>query len=845
MTFVHLWVLLLVPVPLLWIAFSWRESASHVRLVLKGLSFAAILFAFAEPVLTLPQIKTGVVVLVDTSASITRDDLARASSLVREMERHQRANWMEVVPFARETRTLRPEEVSGGLHLVNTSGEIGNGTDFETALTNGISMLPSGYIPHMVLLSDGNENEGSTPRAMAELQRLRVPVDTIALTGRTATGLQLVSLSTPHEAYAGEQIPIDLVINSPQLVRARLTISADAKGLGTQPLELQRGINNIRVHARMKSSGATSIAGTISAAGLGELHFEQAIQLKRARLLYLSGDTPGTESNLLQAFSQAEFDITRDASLIDRDLSSVQLVVLNNLDLDSFSASRKTHLEEYVNNGGGLLLIGGERQVYKEEKRMDALDRVLPARLAPPKSSQGTCVGLIIDKSSSMEGRKIELARLSAIGVVDHLRPTDTIGVLIFDNSFQWAVPMRRAEDKSLITRLISGITPDGGTQIAPALTEAYRKVLSSKATYKHIVLLTDGISEEGDSIELAKEALDHQVTISTVGLGQDVNRSYLEKVAATSGGRSYFLNEPQGLEQILLKDVMDYSGSTAVEKPLKPIVEHSAEILDGIDMPGAPPLKGYARFIANPAAETILGIDDEKKDPLYVRWQYGLGRAGVFTSDAKSRWAEAWVTWPGFDKLWINITRDLLSHTEQSEATASFDSANGDILIHYRLGGGVPEPHDIPEIFVIGPKGFEKPVRVKQIAPRLYEGRLHIGRLTGLFRIRPLADSTAFPETGLYRQEQEFEDYGSNPALLAQISRLTGGRFNVAPDAVFDSGGRSVSEPWQLWPALLALAIALTLAELILRKWRGLMQWLPNASRSRNDTFAETSQSA
>ena len=60
-------------------------------------------------------------------------------------------------------------------------------------------------------------------------------------------------------------------------------------------------------------------------------------------------------------------------------------------------------------------------------------------------------------------------------------------------------------------------------------------------------MLLTDGISEEGDSLDLAREAQAHQVTISTVGLGQDVNRSYLERVAAFSGGKSYFLNEPQG----------------------------------------------------------------------------------------------------------------------------------------------------------------------------------------------------------------------------------------------------------------------------------------------------------
>ena len=84
-----------------------------------------------------------------------------------------------------------------------------------------------------------------------------------------------------------------------------------------------------------------------------------------------------------------------------------------------------------------------------------------------------------------------------------------------------------------MIKRLISGIVPDGGTQIAPALAEAYRRVLPAHATFKHIVLLTDGISEEGDSLDLSKEAAAQHVTISTVGLGQDVNRAYLEKVAS------------------------------------------------------------------------------------------------------------------------------------------------------------------------------------------------------------------------------------------------------------------------------------------------------------------------
>ena len=309
-------------------------------------------------------------------------------------------------------------------------------------------------------------------------------------------------------------------------------------------------------------------------------------------------------------------------------------MVINNWDMESIPLAAKAQLEDYVKKGGGLVWIAGEHNVYvdKKGKPEDALERTLPAKLAPPRSPEGTAVVLIIDKSSSMEGRKIELARLAAIGVVENLRPIDSVGVLIFDNSFQWAVPLRKAEDRATIKQLISGITPDGGTQIAPALTEAYQRILPQTAMYKHIVLLTDGISEEGDSMTLTKEALTNHVTISTVGLGQDVNRAFLEKVASNADGKSYFLNDPSGLEQILLRDVEEHTGVTAVEKTITPKVVKQAEILDGVGMDDARrQLKGYVRFQARPTSDTILMADRE--DPLLVRWQYGLGRAAVFTS--------------------------------------------------------------------------------------------------------------------------------------------------------------------------------------------------------------------
>jgi Ca-activated chloride channel family protein len=826
MTFERAWVLIFLLLPIGWAVYELKQTRRVAALILKTLALMAIIVALAEPVLTIPQTKMAVAILVDTSSSISSQDLVRASQLANELDKARGRHFTRVLPFARSVRNPSPEEQKNGWQLKNTAGDTGSATDLEAAVSEAIASLPSGMVPRIVLISDGKENSGSITRAAWQAERLRIPIDTIPLEGRPEPTLHLESVSVPTVGFTGEKFPIDLTISSPGAVQASVAISAEGKLLGSSGVALEKGSNQIRVHASLTTGGALNLSGVIRAGNLGTIQFDRAVNLRRPKVLYVSQDPEGSENHLLQTLAAAQFDVVRTNNPISASLNDFQLVVLNNLDLEALPTSRKEEIEKYVKQGGGLLVIAGERNIYADDKKVeDALDRTLPATLAPPRSPEGTAVVLIIDKSSSMEGKKIELARLASIGVVDNLRPIDTVGVLIFDNSFQWAVPIRKAEDRTLIKRLISGIVPDGGTQIAPALAEAYRKILPSRATFKHIVLLTDGISEEGDSLDLSREALQQHVTISTVGLGQDVNRAYLEKVANIAGGKSYFLNEPAGLEQLLLKDVMEHTGSTAVEKSLRPIVSKNAEILDGVGIESAPPLKGYVRFISKPSSDTILKIDE--KDPLLSRWQYGLGRAVVFTSDAKSRWAADWVTWKGFDKLWTNIFRDLLPHAETGEAKTEFDSASGDLIVNYQLGRDVEEPAKLPAIFVIGPGGFQHALPLTKLADKAYRGRLHIGSRQGLFRIRPLEESLAFPEVGYYRQEQELLDYGSNQFVLRSISDYTGGRFNPTPQQVFDSTGRREQSTLRLWPGLLAFAIVLNLAELIMRKGKGVFESL------------------
>ena len=179
-----------------------------------------------------------------------------------------------------------------------------------------------------------------------------------------------------------------------------------------------------------------------------------------------------------------------------------------------------------------------------------------------------------------------------------------------------------------------------------------------------------------------------------------------------------------------------------------------------------------------------------------------------------------------------VQRTNPEIDRSTYRFGTQHFDRASNELVVDYRLSHSVEEPSPIPDIFAFGPNGFQAPLKVSKVAAGHYRGRLAIGQNQGLFRVRPAADSRAFPEIGFYRQEDEMLEYGNNETLLKQIAAATGGHYNPSPQAVFDAAGRSIRTNMNLWPGLLGLALLLNLAELILRKWKGIAEALHLGAR-------------
>ncbi len=820
MIFLRPWVLPLLAVVAVWAAWEWRQTHRRGGLILKALVAALVVTALAQPRLSVFEERVALAMLADTSASVPGEDLRKQADLAGSLAAARGRHSLQIIGFAGEAQRLPPDQAAGRAPL----GSEGRATNLEAGIRAALSALPEGRVPRLLVASDGLATHGSVERALYQAHLLGVPVDTVALEGTPRPALRVDSVSIAGQAFTGEKFPIEMVVTSPRAAAASIEVTAEGKRIGGAQIRLAEGQSTLRVRAQIDAEGATLVSGAVSAAGLGQARFDRVVALRRPRALWITAEPAETTRHLRQTLDAARFEVTASTGALPGDLRPYQLLLADNHDLESWSVAQKRQVEDYVQEGGGFALIAGERNVYVERKpgEEDLVERMLPARLAPPRTPEGTAVVLIMDKSSSMEGKKMELARLSAIGVVDNLRPIDQVGILIFDNSFQWAVPVRKADNPAQLKRIIAGITPDGGTQIAPALGEGFRQIRRTKAIYRHIVLLTDGISEEGDSMALAKEAASAKVTISTVGLGQDVNRAYLDKVAALAKGKSYFVLELGALEQLLLRDVREHTGSSAVEKPAQVAVARPAEILEGAGMEQAPPLLGYLKFVAKPQAETILEVDE--KDPLLARWQYGLGRAAVFASDAKARWAVNWVAWPGYDRFWTNLLRDLLPRAAAGESSAEFDAANGQIVARYRFAGGAAAAPE--EVYAVGPDGFRKAAPLQRVAAASYEARVPIEGRQGMFRIRPSPDAEGFPEIGYYQEEAELAQFGSNAELLRQVAQSTGGRFNPTPQQAFEAGGRTVETTLELWPGLLALALVANLLELAARKGYGL-RWL------------------
>jgi Ca-activated chloride channel family protein len=158
-------------------------------------------------------------------------------------------------------------------------------------------------------------------------------------------------------------------------------------------------------------------------------------------------------------------------------------------------------------------------------------------------------LSLVLDKSGSMQGKKIANLREAAKLVVERLGPQDTISIIAFSDRKYVIAPSQLVADKAELMRQIDRIRDGGGTAISGGmklgLTELDKALAPDRVS--RMLLLTDGqtFGDEEACKKLGAQAGSRGIVVNALGLGDDWNEDLLDDVAEASGGKADFIDSP------------------------------------------------------------------------------------------------------------------------------------------------------------------------------------------------------------------------------------------------------------------------------------------------------------
>ena len=157
---------------------------------------------------------------------------------------------------------------------------------------------------------------------------------------------------------------------------------------------------------------------------------------------------------------------------------------------------------------------------------------------------------LILDHSGSMNGRSLETVKKAANRLVDRLNPGDRLSVVVFDHRAKVLVPSQSIENPDKIKQQINRLSADGGTAIDEGLRLGIEELAKGKKdTVSQAFLLTDGENEHGDNnrcLKFAQLAASYNLTLNTLGFGDNWNQDVLEKIADAGLGTLSYIQKPE-----------------------------------------------------------------------------------------------------------------------------------------------------------------------------------------------------------------------------------------------------------------------------------------------------------
>jgi Ca-activated chloride channel family protein len=167
---------------------------------------------------------------------------------------------------------------------------------------------------------------------------------------------------------------------------------------------------------------------------------------------------------------------------------------------------------------------------------------------------------VVLDRSGSMNGQKLDDARKALRHLLDQLTAKDRLSLVVYSDHVHTLSPLVPVDGvhRERLAAAISQVQADGGTNLGAGLAQGIKTLLGTPASNRHgkVILISDGLANQGITDphalgNMASEAYENRFQVSTVGVGLGFNELLMTTLADHGGGQYYFLEEPQIMAQV------------------------------------------------------------------------------------------------------------------------------------------------------------------------------------------------------------------------------------------------------------------------------------------------------
>ncbi len=189
---------------------------------------------------------------------------------------------------------------------------------------------------------------------------------------------------------------------------------------------------------------------------------------------------------------------------------------------------------------------------------------------------------LVLDRSTSMNGERMDMVKANVTQLLRFFRPQDMLSIVTFSDRAEIVIPMGRITDLAKVESKISMIGTGGGTEIFSGLEAGLGQLQGFRGmrAIRTLILLTDGhtYGDEKACLTLAERAASEGIILNALGIGNEWNDSFLDRLTSISGGSAFYVTSSKDLyrllEQKMTSSAAVYARGVTFEFTSHPLVQ-------------------------------------------------------------------------------------------------------------------------------------------------------------------------------------------------------------------------------------------------------------------------------